>query len=197
MNLPKLTNDLNIITTLSNRPTETAEELKAKFDEAGKIIKEYLNSTLLPNIEQGTDEDISRAIAVVEETISNLEDNVENTLNTTIESLQTEISETIKTLKEESLKSSSFELTSSRFSYTLPQASGGVFGTIEQSQTISKSGYIPLAIAGDEATYGDVAGAYLLSSNNGSAVVRYKINNPNTSQQSGTILIQLLWVKVS
>ena len=51
MALPQLTENLNIIQSLPNKPTEEANELKIKFDEAGNIIKVYLNDTLLPAIE--------------------------------------------------------------------------------------------------------------------------------------------------
>ena len=51
MALPQLTENLNIIQSLPNKPTEEANELKIKFDEAGNIIKVYLNDILLPAIE--------------------------------------------------------------------------------------------------------------------------------------------------
>lgn len=51
MTLPQLTENLNIIQSLPNKPTQEANELKIKFDEAGNIIKVYLNDTLLPAIE--------------------------------------------------------------------------------------------------------------------------------------------------
>ena len=51
MALPELTENLNIIQSLPNKPTEEASELKIKFDKAGNIIKVYLNDTLLPAIE--------------------------------------------------------------------------------------------------------------------------------------------------
>lgn len=51
MALPQLTDNLNITQSLPNKPTQEASELKIKFDEAGNIIKVYLNDTLLPAIE--------------------------------------------------------------------------------------------------------------------------------------------------
>ena len=51
MSLPQLTENLNIIQSLPNKPTQEAGELKIKFDEAGNIIKVYINDTLLPAIE--------------------------------------------------------------------------------------------------------------------------------------------------
>lgn len=52
MSLSKLTENLNIISNLPDKPTETSEELKAKFDEAVNIIKEYINSELTTEIDQ-------------------------------------------------------------------------------------------------------------------------------------------------
>ena len=52
MALPQLTENLNIVQSLPNKPTQEASELKIKFDEAGNIIKVYLNDTLLPAIEK-------------------------------------------------------------------------------------------------------------------------------------------------
>lgn len=45
--------DLSVISALPERPSEsgiTASELKAEFDKAGNIIKEYINETLIPSI---------------------------------------------------------------------------------------------------------------------------------------------------
>lgn len=54
MAIPKMTDDLKIIQKLSDLPNATdgltAEELKAKFDEAAGLIKEYINSKLIPAI---------------------------------------------------------------------------------------------------------------------------------------------------
>lgn len=52
MNFTPLEKDMNIISALDDEPNDmgglTAAELKAKFDEGGKAIKEYLNSTMIP-----------------------------------------------------------------------------------------------------------------------------------------------------
>lgn len=51
MALSKLTKDMAIIQKLDDEPNDvgglTADQLKAKFDEAGEAIKEFLNETLL------------------------------------------------------------------------------------------------------------------------------------------------------
>ncbi len=53
--ITKLTKDLNHVQGLSNLPNAddglTPEQLKAKFDQAGNEIKDYLNNTLTPEID--------------------------------------------------------------------------------------------------------------------------------------------------
>lgn len=56
MGLEYLNGDLNIISRLSDRPSETEpgalspQEFKAKFDEAANIIQRYINERLIPSI---------------------------------------------------------------------------------------------------------------------------------------------------
>lgn len=47
MALTELTSNLNIHQSLPDQPALTADELKEEFDKAGNFIKEYLNETLL------------------------------------------------------------------------------------------------------------------------------------------------------
>lgn len=50
MALPKFQKDMAIISALDDEPNDvgglSAAELKAKFDEAGQAIKDYINNTL-------------------------------------------------------------------------------------------------------------------------------------------------------
>lgn len=54
MSIPKMTNDLAVIQRLSDLPNSTegltADQLKAKFDEAPLAIQEYINNRLIPAI---------------------------------------------------------------------------------------------------------------------------------------------------
>ena len=54
MAIPQMTDDLNIIGGLGNNPNTddglSPEELKAKFDEAAKLIQSFLNATMIPEI---------------------------------------------------------------------------------------------------------------------------------------------------
>lgn len=51
MALTKLTTSLAIIAALDDEPSLTAAQLKAKFDEAGGLIKDYINDTLTEEID--------------------------------------------------------------------------------------------------------------------------------------------------
>ena len=55
MSLPKFNEDIQIISKLADEPNDvgglSANELKAKFDEAGNLIKAFINDTLLPYLE--------------------------------------------------------------------------------------------------------------------------------------------------
>ena len=48
------TDDMNIIQKLDDQPNDvgglSADELKEKFDEAGNKVKNFLNSTLIPEL---------------------------------------------------------------------------------------------------------------------------------------------------
>lgn len=53
MSFTKFNSDMNIISALDDSPALSASELKKKFDEGGIEIKEFLNETLIPEIDQG------------------------------------------------------------------------------------------------------------------------------------------------
>ena len=55
MALEKLTKDMSIVAKLDDEPNDvggmSSAELKDKFDEGGKAIRDYLNNTLVPALE--------------------------------------------------------------------------------------------------------------------------------------------------
>ena len=69
MSLPQLTENLNIVQSLPNKPTQEANELKIKFDEVGNIIKVYINGTLIPAIETLVQNSISSAKTPIENSL--------------------------------------------------------------------------------------------------------------------------------
>jgi hypothetical protein len=52
MSLTKYTERTDVISQLSDQPALTSAQLKAKFDESGTKIKNYLNNTLTTEVEQ-------------------------------------------------------------------------------------------------------------------------------------------------
>ena len=69
--------DMNIIQQLGDHPNLdnelSAEEVKAKFDEAGNEIKEYLNETVVPAVNdlEGKSTSYDAAIAALKTGLSN------------------------------------------------------------------------------------------------------------------------------
>lgn len=57
MALTKFEKDMSIIQKLDDEPNDvgglTAAELKAKFDEGGEAVKDFLNETLIPELNEG------------------------------------------------------------------------------------------------------------------------------------------------
>jgi N-methylhydantoinase B/oxoprolinase/acetone carboxylase alpha subunit len=72
MSLPKLTENLNKVSSLPEKPTLQPDELQAVFDEAGNVIKEYINSVLTGAIE-----------TLINATVQANKTTVENTLTST------------------------------------------------------------------------------------------------------------------
>ena len=61
MAIEKLSSDLNIISKLGDYPLADdglePDQFKAKFDEAGKLIKQYINEVLIPSVDELVDVD--------------------------------------------------------------------------------------------------------------------------------------------
>lgn len=53
MAVEKLNENLNIISTLDDKPSLSSADLKAKFDEGSNLIKKYINEILVPALNSG------------------------------------------------------------------------------------------------------------------------------------------------
>lgn len=79
MALTKFTKDMAIIAALDDEPNDvgglSAQDLKAKFDEGGKAIKDYINETLTAEVEGqfATKEELDQVVAGVSPDITNTE----------------------------------------------------------------------------------------------------------------------------
>lgn len=90
MALPELTENLNKIQSLPDKPTLDAEDLKKEFDASGNAIKEYVNETLLPalntvitNLQNGnssTASAVNSLQTIVNEATTNIS-NIQTTLS--------------------------------------------------------------------------------------------------------------------
>ncbi len=100
MALSELTANLNIHQSLPDQPALTADELKEEFDKAGNLIKEYLNGTLLSELNgiinslqnkdtniDGTISNLQRIVGEATNNITNIQNSI-NTINTNITSIQ-------------------------------------------------------------------------------------------------------------
>lgn len=83
MALTKLTDNLNNIQSLADKPTETATQLKQAFDSAGNTIKGYINETLI--------DELDTALANIASSESGLSGDVD-TLQTAVGDIQTTLS---------------------------------------------------------------------------------------------------------
>ena len=79
MSLTKLTANLNNISSLPDKPTLQSDELKALFDEAGNVIKEYLNETLTDEVEKLISDTAKANKTTVENTLDS--DSIANALS--------------------------------------------------------------------------------------------------------------------
>ena len=79
MSLTKLTSNLNNISSLPDKPTLQSDELKAVFDEAGNVIKEYLNDVLTEEVEKLISDTARTNKTIVENTLDS--DSIVNALS--------------------------------------------------------------------------------------------------------------------
>lgn len=184
----KLTENLNIIQSLADRPTEATKELKAKFDEAGNIIKRYLNEIVEP------------AVTKIEQDYSTSEEFVEykNELQKTLEEIQNAvdgIEQTIESKVGKATSSSDFisETVSIPYSVTQSQTKG-------LTETYSKEGYKPVGIGGyyySNLYEGWSQGCYASEITDSSITVQGFVARGNTGgTTAGSLYINIIWVKV-
>lgn len=98
MAIPKMTDDVSIISVLGDNPNTdnglSAEALKAKFDEAALLIKAYLNSKLVPAVAT-VETQTGNAVKSIGDVAANLESvsDVANTAHQAAEMAQTTANE--------------------------------------------------------------------------------------------------------
>lgn len=95
MSLTKLTDNLNKVSSLPDKPTLQPEELKAVFDEAANSIKDYINDILTTEIEKL----ISNSVAAGKVTVENVltSTSVNNALSAAQGKVVNDVVNTLKT----------------------------------------------------------------------------------------------------
>lgn len=53
MNITSFTENVSVISQLADNPSLAPAQLKAKFDEGSRLIQDYINKSLIPEIEKG------------------------------------------------------------------------------------------------------------------------------------------------
>lgn len=191
MSIRKMTDDLNIISSLPNRPTETAEELKARFDEASNLIKNYINDILTEDAEKEIGEKASEITSAVNNTIENLRTSTEESINNLKEELESEFQEGISN----TLNYAGFQVTNHSVSFSI-----GAGEITSSTQVTNKPGYYPLGIVGHANTSiaCNVQRVYLSKRGAESATCAYLIHNEDYGNPaSGTFTYYILWAKIS
>lgn len=217
--LTKFTEDMNKVSSLADQPTITSTALKAKFDEGGQKIKEYLNGTLTDEVQDAfqdlegeiqdaldqiqalldalTAENISydntssgMTADDVQEAIDELK-GITNTLSTSIGS--------VNTTAGKKAVYSDFTITTGSRSDNLPGNTSTADYTLDC--TITNSGYFPIGIVGFHYVKGtfdsELLRYELTSRSSGRAVVTYKLRLNNTQiTTNNTVYFNILWVKI-
>lgn len=191
MNLPKLTENLNIHQSLEDQPTLSSSELKVKFDEAGNKIKDYINNILIETLLLEVPKEISDKIQIAIDDINDTLDSLKGEIDNKLEEFNNTMSDNLsKTINNDDFITSSH---SGNYSLT-PGASSS------PSVTVTKAGYYPLGVVGmanTTANWCDLKKWGLTSRNSGSAVFNYTIvNGDGGNNRSGSVTFTILWVKI-
>lgn len=206
MAISKLTDDLNIISSLPDRPTLTSQELKEQFDKASNLIKKYINEKLTEEVGTELQTTIESAKAYVDELSSSLEESVnskvtelETSVNNSISSVNSSLSSTNTTVAKKTVYG---DITIEQ--HQVAWGGGQVYqghSQTDASNTITKSGYYPIGVCSINTL--DKDKKYTLigqSKSNGSITVNYRwYHSTNNSIAPGDMpqsMIYVAWVKV-
>ena len=188
MSIERLTENLNIIQMLSNRPVQNANDLKSEFDEAAGIIKDYLNNVVAPKID--AIEDIANE-KIGSEKFQELKEKLEKE----VEDKLTEIDKSLAEIEKVATSYEDFEITTESIAYSVTQS-------MEKDliATYTKEGYKPLGIVGHYYTSvygGNSNGAYVKNISDTSITVQGHISRGNTGgTTAGNLYVNILWMKI-
>lgn len=189
----KLTENLNIIQNLSNQPTENAKELKRKFDEAGNIIKNYLNDTVEPAVTKIENDHVTSID--FNNYKKEIKDNIDK-FDTKLQQATQELSKSIGL----STSYGDFEITT----HSVELVTNIQYGRVEVQPTFQKEGYIALGIVGYSFPYDyyqkwNIEQYKIAKREIGSCTVKLA-GNAGTAEgnkrYSVTVGLEILWLKV-
>lgn len=155
MAISKMTDDLNIISSLPDRPTLTSQELKEQFDKASNLIKKYINEKLTEEVATELETTINEAKSYVDSLSETLEGSVdskitelETSVNKSISDIQTSVNSSISNINNSvGGKTVYGDITIEIHQVTW--GGGQVYQGSSQtdaSSTITKSGYYPIGV---------------------------------------------------
>lgn len=197
MELPKFTENLNIIGSLPDRPAMTAGDLKAKFDEGNNLIKKYLNEMLIPELDEKVNDALKRIednftekLNSIEERLEGIESSVDEKLNDFKEEMNSLITTNSSNYKDFTISTEKIKLV------TEVQ-----YGQADNTSTFSKAGYKALGVVGWETSDNN----WRISEVYPSSIIDSKISiyvrgNPEPNwgniHSETTVSIKVLWIKI-
>ena len=185
----KLTDDLNIIQNLPDQPTLSAQELKAKFDEAVGIIKEYLNTVVEPAVTE------IQGNYTTSEELTEYKEGVQTTLDGFQEAING-IDDMINNATKDILNYGDFVVETESIAYSVGQSEGQAL-----TGTYSKTGHKPLGLVGNYYSnlYGATAnGAYASAISDTEITVKGYVARGNTGgTTAGSLYVNILWLKTT
>lgn len=192
MAISKMTDDLNIISSLPDRPTLTSQELKGQFDKASNLIKKYLNEKLTEEVATELETTKNEASKNLNAKVKEIEESVESTIN----ELREEIEKNITSQLNGKTQYEDFVIETKSIYYSCTQSQQQSL-----SATYTKEGYKPLGLVGHYYTNlyeGWAQGAYAENINDTSITVKGFVARGNTGGTTqGYLNLNILWVKKS
>lgn len=188
MSIARLTENLNIIQMLSDRPIQNATDLKSEFDEAAGIIKTYLNDVVAPGIDN--------VESIANSKLGTTEfEKLKGELNGKIEEKIQKLDEILLKIQNTATSYEDFVVETKTIPYSVTQSE-----TKNLSGTYDKTGYKPLGIVGHYYSnlYGGTAnGAYVSDLTNTQITVKGTVARGNTGgTTAGNLFVNILWMKI-
>lgn len=196
MQINKFTENVNIIQSLDNQPTISAEELKKKFDEASGMIKTYINDTLIPSVEDFSEDLETKLTQKIDSEVEELTTQVDTEIEEMTETVNKSLSDVEKEISNINQKVTVYgDFITKRYSKNL-EINQGAPWNYDSNWDIALSNYVPLSIAGYSLEY--------YNGSNSISIEKLRINGDNISfkasskngVQYANLYVDVLYIKV-